>query len=330
MMGGAYDRSKVLVDQRCRGAREKITETVEAESRGRNMALSAKSMVPHGRVPLTRSAARAFDVMEYFLETGASARTTDISSHLGIPNSSTDELLKTMTVKGYLAFDKVSRRYHPSYRLMTLVQGLERQFFGDGLLREMLNCIKQETGCTVIMTAQKNYWLEIIAEVEGPWILPSRLRKRPSQIVRYGAAGWQPGCNFAAALLSLYSNVEVVELAVQTQSLSVGCKESVVMQGLVEQVHTARNRGYAVCREASAGGSIACPMRIPGTNTPVAVGIVAEEPLGNDESIRQLAFVMRRLIRQHCRQWSEHEHKMMLPAQMGEACSNAGGPSRRS
>jgi DNA-binding IclR family transcriptional regulator len=256
----------------------------------------------------SRSAARAFDVMEYFIRTGRPARTSEVSASLGIPNSSVDELLKTMAIKGYLAFNKDSHRYSPSYRLMELMHGLERRFFGDGRLRKLLNRLRIETGGTVIMTAQNDCWLESIAQVQGPWRTPP-----PSQtdktwpIIQFNEHGWQPATNFAAALLSLHSNSGIIDLAVHTQAMGLAPKGNFRMHELIEHVHQIRSQGYALCHrdEVMPVSSVACPMRIPGTDVAVAIGVLSNDLLDDDVSARKIAMVTRQVIYHHYRKWKD-------------------------
>ncbi|WP_164857085.1 helix-turn-helix domain-containing protein [Sphingomonas crocodyli] len=255
-----------------------------------------------------RSAARAFDVLEYFIRTGRPARTSEISASLGIPNSSVDELLRTMAIKGYLAFNKDSRRYSPSYRLMALMRGLESRFFGDGRLRKMLHRLRVETGGTVIMTAQNDCWLESIAQIQGPWRTPPTSQTDKTwPIVNFGEHGWQPATNFAGALLSLHSNSEIIDLAVHTQAMGLAPKGNFVMQGLIEDVRRIRSRGYAITRrdDVMPVSSVACPMRIPGTDVAVAVGILSNDLLGDDASARKIAMTTRHVIYDHCRRWKD-------------------------
>ena len=62
-----------------------------------------------------KSAARTIEIIEYFTTISQPVRTREISDALSIPNSSVDEILRTLAGKGFLAFNRRTKRYAPSY-----------------------------------------------------------------------------------------------------------------------------------------------------------------------------------------------------------------------
>ncbi len=80
-----------------------------------------------------KSCLRALDILHYFTTHAAPARTIDISEELGIPNSSADEILRTLASMGYLTFNRETKRYVPSYKLVATGRGIERNFFGGDI-----------------------------------------------------------------------------------------------------------------------------------------------------------------------------------------------------
>jgi DNA-binding IclR family transcriptional regulator len=254
-----------------------------------------------------KSAVRTVEIIEYFTKVTQPARTSEISENLGFPNSSTDEILRTLADLGYLTFNRQSKRYAPSYKLVGIMRAIECGFFGGDRLRQLLKDLQAETGCSVHMTVQNDCWLESVAQVPGSWSEPTGADiYSPWQLIQFNEEGWQPGTNFAGALLTLHSNGAIIDLAVRTQAMGIAPKGKYVMHDLIERVHRIRSRGFSVCRrdDEIKVDSIACPMRIPGGNMPVAVGVLGHNLLDSEQSARKLAMMMMRVIAHHSYHWT--------------------------
>lgn len=257
-----------------------------------------------------KSAVRAIEIIEHFSRIDQPARTSEISESLGLPNSSADEILRTLADLGYLSFSERTKRYAPSYKLVGLMQAIERGFFGGDRLRDLLHDLRTETGGTIYITAQNDCWLESVAQVRGSW----EGRESPDsgdrwQLVRFDGEGWQPGTNFAGALLTLHSNGEIIDLAVRSQAMGIAPKGQFVMHDLIDRVRRIRSRGYSICRrnDTVQVESIACPMRIPGANVPVAVGVLGHNLLEGEQNTRRLAMTIHGVIADHARAWTRQE-----------------------
>lgn len=74
-----------------------------------------------------KSGYRVIQVLEYFRDNPGPGRNADIAAGIGIPGSSTNELLKTLVETGYLAFDPRSKRYSLSIQFLTLADAVSRQ-----------------------------------------------------------------------------------------------------------------------------------------------------------------------------------------------------------
>jgi DNA-binding IclR family transcriptional regulator len=255
-----------------------------------------------GKTDMVKSCARALDVIEYFTFTSRPARTAEISANLGIPNSSADEILRTLLGKGYLTFNSRSKHYAPSYKIVGTCRAIEQSFFGGGRVSEMLEKIRQETGATVYMTVQNDCWIESVAEIEGSWHgreYPADYYSR--KLIEYDETGWRPATNFAGAILALQSNVDIMKVASRSQKMGLTPKNDAAMTSLIERVRHIRAQGYALCRRSDSVEveSIACPTRFPESNVPVAVGILGKNLLTDAEQTRKLATFVRNTIAQY-------------------------------
>ncbi len=248
-----------------------------------------------------KSCLRALDVIDYFTQTCAPARTIDISEALGIPNSSADEILRTLAGTGHLSYNRVTNRYYPAYNLVVTMRGIERGFFGGDYVNDLLNDLRIETGATVFLTLQNDCWIENVAAVRGHWMTPEEDVDFPTEVIRYEHDRWRPGTNFAAAMLAQQSNIEIIELATRAQKLGLGPQGPALMKSLVDRVARTRAKGFALCRrgEKAVVDSIALPLHIPQASAAYAVGVVGDALFENDSDVKRMANAMRGIIQSH-------------------------------
>ena len=251
-----------------------------------------------------KSAARTIEIIEYFTTISQPVRTREISDALNIPNSSVDEILRTLAGKGFLAFNRRTKRYAPSYKIVGMAQAIERGFFGGDCLRGLLNDLRQETGASVYLTSQNDCWVENVAAVQGSWLGEDNNFRR--ELLFFDGGAWAPSTNFAGAMLTLRSNVEIIDLAVRSQEIGLAPKSQCAMNDLIEKVKRIRYRGFALCRRDDdvKVESIACPMHLPQSDAPMAVGLLGDKLLENDRSAGELARTMQHLIARHVQNWN--------------------------
>jgi hypothetical protein len=193
------------------------------------------------------------EVLEYFMNAGVPARTIEISEALGIPNSSADEILRTLAAAGYLTYNQATKLYAPSYKIVANASSIEQSFFGGGQINEIMEDMSRETGGTVFVTQQNDCWSESIAETLGDWkASPDAAPSYPAQMICFERNSWRPGTNFAAAMLAQQSNVDIIQLAARTQRLGLGPKGPTLMKHLVDRIAQTRSRGFSMCRRSRA------------------------------------------------------------------------------
>ncbi|MFC3711231.1 IclR family transcriptional regulator [Sphingoaurantiacus capsulatus] len=119
-------------------------------------------------VGVVKSAARAFDVLEYFEAVCEPLSLKQVADHFAWPVSSAAALLKSMVVKGYLDYDRFTRTYMPTMRLATLGHWVSDKLFeGDEVLAVMRE-LQDLTGETISLGAQSDLQAQHIH------VLPSR------------------------------------------------------------------------------------------------------------------------------------------------------------
>lgn len=248
-----------------------------------------------------KSCLRTLEVIEYFMLSRVPARTIEISEALGIPNSSADEILRTLATTGYLNYDQASKLYAPSYKIVANASSIEESFFGGGRIAEVMDDLMRVTGATVFLTQQNDCWLESIAEVHGSWKPTSAEPAYPSEMVYFDRQSWRPTTNFSAAMLAQQSNVAIIQLAARTQQLGLGPKGPPLMKNLVDRIAQIRGQGYALRRRSTAVfvDSIAMPLRVPNSVSPYAIGVVGDPLFNNDADVRDMLSAMRSVIFRH-------------------------------
>jgi len=248
-----------------------------------------------------KSCLRTLEVLEYFMREGVPARTIEISEALGIPNSSADEILRTLATTGYLSYNQASKLYSPSYKVVANANAIESSFFGTGRIAEIMEEMRVATGATVFLTQQNDCWVESVAELEGEWsAAPGVEPAYAHEMICFDRNSWRPSTNFSAAMLAQQTNIAIIQLATRTQRLGLGLgpKGPALMKNLVDSIAHTRNRGFALCRRKPSVpvDSIAMPLRVPHAVASYAIGVVGDPLFVNDNDVRHMLSAMQSVL----------------------------------
>jgi Transcriptional regulator len=246
-----------------------------------------------------KSCLRTLDVLEFFMRVRKPARTIEISEVLGIPNSSADEILRTLAITGYLSYNQATKLYSPSYKIIANAIAIENAFFGGSRVAEIMEAMAKATGATVFLTQQNDCWAESVAEVAGGWAAaPGDPRPYPSEMICFAQNKWLPATNFSAAMLAQQSNVSIIQLATRTQRLGLGPGNPALMKNLVDRIARTRSSGYALCRRKPSipVDSIAIPFRVPHAVSCYAIGVVGDPLFENDNDVRHMLSTMQSVM----------------------------------
>lgn len=248
---------------------------------------------------LVKSSARSLQVFEFFQQFGRPARTVEIGRYLDIPNSSADELLKTLAELGYLTFNQRSKCYAPSYRFFNLSKGLENQFFMDGRIGDMMQYLAETTGETVSLAAENRHQLQSMATVERGFSQPDRLYSgRRMNMCRRAHNGWVPHNNYCTVLLAAKTDAEVIDIVrghaeAEDAEIRIGDLEP-----MISAVHEVRRRGYSVCRNGKVTGidSVAVALPPEASNVRMALGFVSADLFQTPKREADLARLLRQTV----------------------------------
>lgn len=112
---------------------------------------------------LVKSGARVLDVFDFLYSYQRPAREVDIRTALALPKSSTNDLLKTMVTRGYLAFDALERTYSPSYRLARFGKTVDSIDPAGQGLSSLLDKLRSTIGEVVLLAEPHETKMQIVA-----------------------------------------------------------------------------------------------------------------------------------------------------------------------
>ena len=152
---------------------------------------SGYGIVPPEPHNISKSAARALEVMELFGLMQRPLRASEISEALEIGPSSTSQLLKTLAHGGFLHFNDQTKLYLPTIRLGGFADWLGSADFALDRLRKLLSLVHTETGLTATVSTRLRTGMQII-ETCGPDPI--------AKGSKFPLAGSVPGLAFLATL----------------------------------------------------------------------------------------------------------------------------------
>jgi DNA-binding IclR family transcriptional regulator len=114
-----------------------------------------------------KSARRVLEILEYFDRNHPSATVMDMSRALSYPQSSTSELLRSLTRLGYLHYNRYRRTYTPTARVALLGAWVDPTLFRGGAVLEALDHVSALVGETVLLSTAANYVVQHLHVVQG-------------------------------------------------------------------------------------------------------------------------------------------------------------------
>jgi DNA-binding IclR family transcriptional regulator len=254
---------------------------------------------PPGRVyNMAKSAVRALEIVEFIARSAEPIRGVDISRALSISPSSTHQILKSLMDWGYLLFDVESKCYHLSPRVTGLGACFSANYFGPGVLNELLNALQEASGRTISLVASQGSFMQVI-ECVGPKLhLPPTASSPP---VESDPVGWQlPYFGSSAGAAWLSAQTDAVVLKVFQRSRRELGKLARNEAQVLETLRRVRRQGYAYSGALLEGGSwsVAAPLP-PAANGVVLVLGVSIGSEENEQEAAHLGAVINRCIDLH-------------------------------
>ncbi|MDP4021482.1 helix-turn-helix domain-containing protein [Methylobacterium sp. NEAU 140] len=237
--------------------------------RGAGAGLSVGDDAGRGATCPVKSAARVLQVLELFDEIQREARVGEIAGRLGVPQSSTSVLLKSLTQLGYLDYDPESRSYLPSPRVALLGTWLDKGPVRDGSLVRMLEDLSERTGGTVILAARNAIYSQYLHVLQARTAMRFHVPPGTRRLVVWSATG--------TALLGGIPDGEIGSLVRRTNAEAPRDRAPVAAAAVIANVARLRRDGHFFSRGlvTAGAGSIAVPLPscIDRRGRPLAVAV---------------------------------------------------------
>jgi DNA-binding IclR family transcriptional regulator len=213
----------------------------------------------HGETEgVVKSAGRVLRILELFDVLRREAPVFEVSELLGMPQSSTSVLLRSMVMMGYLQFNPKTRAFSPTTRVALLGNWVNGTMISDGLLMRLLRRVNARTGQAVVVAVRNQIWSEYIHIVQST--KPVRLfmvkgSRRP--LIRSGTG---------LMLLADMPDADIKRIAMRTNAETDEGQPRDCIQTLMQQITEVRHQGWACTFDTITKGGGMIAMRLPQVN----------------------------------------------------------------
>lgn len=238
-----------------------------------------------------KSAERALAILEYFREKKRGATVGEIAGGLGLPQSSTTMLLKSLLDLGYLDYTPQTRKFRPTFRVAVLGSWIQQSLFATGPLTDAMDAIGDATGETVLLGLQNGPQMQYIHIVSASHAVQLTAQvgiMRPMTCTALGCI-----------LLSRKSDEEIRAIIRRNNADSADNEHRVHERQFMLEIEAIRSQGFAESRGKMVPGANVIAMIVPGQadSTPLAIGVGG--PIVRIEERRdEILQIMRRHLRQ--------------------------------
>jgi DNA-binding IclR family transcriptional regulator len=198
-----------------------------------------------------KSANRVLEILELFDRSRQAVTVMDVARALGVPQSSTSELLGCLVKQGYLQRDRYARTYAPTSRVALLGAWVQPSLFRHGSLLPMMDEIVDESGHTALLGSMVGVALRHVHVVGAT--IPNGLCAGSDHSLLHSPMG--------KVLLSTFDR-EVVRKIVHRLNAEAGPERIVRINDLFEELDQIRAQGFAT-ESTESGGNIIVAVLLP-------------------------------------------------------------------
>lgn len=191
-------------------------------------------------------AARTMHLFEVFAQARREMSNAEIAKLLGVPESSSLDLLHTLQQGGYLIRTARSRRFYPTARLFSLASSIAANDPLAAVSAEAIDLLREETGETTISGVLEGHHVEVTAVREGSHELRYMVPVGRRMALHVSAAG--------KALLAAIEPDEVRLLLGEKPLRAVTPHSVTDPQQLMAQVRAIRRQGLAEAADEGSEG----------------------------------------------------------------------------
>ncbi len=215
-----------------------------------------------------KSAERTLALFELFAAREQGLRVGEVAIALAIPQPSATMILRNLTELGYLEYDRETRRYGPTIRVMLLGSWINRRFGGASELPQILSDLFEACGHeTVWLGIQSGTKLRYIAAIQA---------RHPDRLVVTAGHLHSLTCSAGGqALLSRLPDQEIAGWVRHCNADSDLDRLRVNLRDYIATIEQVRHCGYAETHGKLVPGTsgIAVTLPAPVGETPLALGV---------------------------------------------------------
>ena len=137
-----------------------------------------------------KTAKRLFEILEYFDEVQRPLSLKEVALRFGYPVSSASAVLKSMVVLGYVDFDRYSRTYMPTMRIVQLGHWVQGALFGERGISALVNHLNKETEETVSIATQSDLYMQYIHVQPSPRAIQFSIKPGTIRPLARSGLGW--------------------------------------------------------------------------------------------------------------------------------------------
>jgi DNA-binding IclR family transcriptional regulator len=215
-------------------------------------------------------------------------RLSEASEHLGVALSTAHRLMAMLAYHGFVQQDRDTRAYVAGPALVEIGLAAVRQLDIRMHARPVLEGLAADLGETVHLAVLEGSSVRYLDAVESPHALRVAARTGSALAANCTASG--------KALLAALPDGEIAALFPDDASLvKLTAKSITKRNGLLKELRTARERGFALNREESEEGVASVGVPVPGPRNVPAAALVVSAPVSRmtDETARAIGARLR-------------------------------------
>ena len=202
-----------------------------------------------------KSSERTLALFEFYSREQKPLTMKEIAEGLGMPQSSTSVLVRSLADLGYLEYDRHSRTFYPTLRIPLLGTWMRRQHRRAGQLPRLLADVSNKTGETTILAMRNGIYAQYLIAHTGRSPEREKIESGMLYPLACCATGW--------CLLTLESKQNLEKIVRRTSVEAKGRLWRASAQSALENVAETQRNGFAHTKGETAHGLGAIAVLLP-------------------------------------------------------------------
>lgn len=242
---------------------------------------------------VVKSTGRTMQIMEFFDHYQAPANIAQVARALDYPQSSTSEIMRSLNVLGYLAYNNSDRTFVPTSRVRLLGSWVLGQLHGEDRLSSLVRKVNAVSGQTAFLAIRNKLESQYIQVAQATTSLRLHLTPGQRRPLLRSTSG--------RALLKDLSDSEISKLVRRVNAEKAPEESLIQLDRLLADVSFVREHGYLyVARSEVSPGAAVIAVSLPDEMFPVptVIGVGGAAEIIDPQKDSLVKFVAD-LIRDH-------------------------------